>query len=76
MERHLLGTMFDTTRVLERALSTGSLVRLRVEDLGDGRVMVHEASRKRGDGPWTRWRGVEGVHSAEELRLELFERVE
>ena len=69
--RHLLGTMFDATRLLERTLSTGTSVRLRVEELADGRVMVHEAQRRRGDGDWSRWPEVEGIREGAELRLDL-----
>ncbi|MEX2534183.1 MAG: hypothetical protein WD273_01170 [Trueperaceae bacterium] len=70
LERHLLGTMFDPSKMYERVLSTGTVVRLRVEELGDGRLMVHEAQRRRGDGPWTRWPEVEGTQWAEDLRLD------
>lgn len=70
IESHLLGTMFDTTRTVERVLSTGTVVRLRVEDVDDFTVVVHEAKRRRGDGPWTRWPEFEGEQSRERLRLE------
>lgn|GEM_PF-3935390 len=69
---HLLNTMFDTTRYLERTLSTRSRVRLRVEELGGGRVYVHEAYRQRPGGNWTRWQQVEGEQSTEDLRLDQF----
>ena len=70
VERHLLGTMFDPTHAVERVLSSGTVVRLRVEELGGGRVMVHEARRKRGDGNWSRWREVEGEQSAADLGID------
>lgn len=68
--------MFDPTRAVERVLSTGTVVRLRVEELGEGRVMVHEARRKRGDGNWMRWREVEGEQSAAELGIDRCSPVE
>jgi hypothetical protein len=70
MERHLFGTMFDRSRVVERVLSTGTVVRLRVEELEGGRVLVHEARRRRGEGAWERWPEFEGEQSAAELCLE------
>jgi uncharacterized protein (DUF1015 family) len=70
MERHLFGTMFDRSRVVERVLSTGTVVRLRVEELEGGRVMVHEARRRRVEGDWERWPEFEGEQSASELCLE------
>ena len=68
--------MFDPTHSVERVLSTGTVVRLRVEELGEGRVMVHEALRKRGDGGWNRWREVEGEQLASELGIDKFSAVE
>lgn len=68
--RHLLGTMFDPSHSVERVLSTGTVVRLRVEELGEGRVMVHEARRRRGEGNWSRWREVEGEQLADDLGID------
>lgn len=68
--------MFDPSRSLERVLSNGTVVRLRVEELGEGRVMVHEARRKRGDGNWMRWREVEGEQLADELGIDKCSPVE
>jgi hypothetical protein len=70
MEGHLLGTMFDRSRLLERVLSTGTVVRLRVEELDGGTALVHQALRRRGDGPWVRWPEFEGEQSIEKLCLE------
>jgi hypothetical protein len=70
MERHLFGTMFDRSRTLERVLSTGTVVRLRVEELAEDRVMVHEARRRRAGGAWERWPEFEGEQSAAELCLD------
>lgn len=69
LESHLIGTMFDTTRIVERLLTTGTLVRLRVEDIDASTVIVHEALRRRGNGPWVRWTEFEGEQSRELLRL-------
>ena len=62
--------MFDRSRSVERVLSTGTVVRLRIEELSEGRLMVHEARRRRGDGPWSRWPEVEGEQLAADLGIE------
>lgn len=68
--------MFDPTRAVERVLSTGTVVRLRVEELGEGWVMVHEARRRRAGGNWMRWREVEGEQLADDLGMDKCSPVE
>lgn len=70
VERHLIGTMFDPSILVERTLSTGTTVRLRVRKLDQGTVMVYEAKRRRPNGEWTRWSEFEGEQSAEALALD------
>lgn len=67
--------MFDPTKTLERVLSTGTVVRLRVEEIDDSTVMVHEARRRRRQGTWLRWPEFEGVQSTEQLCLERWHAV-
>lgn len=68
--------MFDTTTMVERELSTGTVVRLRIEELDQETVMVHDAWRRRGDGNWKRWPNVEGEQSPGEIRLDLCHEVD
>lgn len=62
--------MFDPTRTIERVLSTGTVVRMRIEEIDGSTVMVHEALRRRADGPWVRWPEFEGVQHSEKLFLD------
>lgn len=61
---HVLGqqpSLFDRSRLVERRLSSGAIVRLRLEPLPAGRVKVVEY-RRRGheDARWQRRPGEEG----------------
>lgn len=67
--------MFDPTKTLERVLSTGTVVRIRVEEIDSTAMMVHEARKRRGDGAWVRWAEFEGVQSPERLCLDRWTRV-
>lgn len=66
-------SLFDRSRRVERRLSTGAVVQVRLEPLGDDRVRVLEYRRRgRVDGRWRRRPEEEGrVYPFDALGLEL-----
>lgn len=63
--------LLDRSRVLERELSSGARVRVKLEPTAPGRVRILEYHRKRAGGEqWQRQQDEEGhEHAFEQLRL-------